>query len=75
MGLTNLILISGYWESFPSPQQAGCPTIIGSNEKVLKRKQIRPLTQKRRSSFITKGNCRTACKLTGYSTEIISPVF
>jgi len=28
---------------------------------VLKRKQIRPLNQKRRNSFITESNCRTAC--------------
>lgn len=28
---------------------------------MLKRKQISPLNQKRRNSFITEGNCRTAC--------------
>jgi hypothetical protein len=45
-------------------QQAGCPTIIGS----IKRKQIRPLNQKRRNLSITENYCRTACKLAGYFT-------
>jgi hypothetical protein len=45
--------------------RTGCPTIIVSNKKVLKRKQIRPLNQKRnsrRNSFIIEGNYRTDCK-------------
>jgi hypothetical protein len=42
-----------------TPSFTGCPTIIGSNKKVLKRKQIRPLNQKRRNSLIIEGNCRT----------------
>jgi len=48
---------------------AGCPTIIGSNKKVLKRKQIRPLNRKRRNSFITESNCRTACLGWGGRTQ------
>ncbi len=43
-----------------TPSFRGCPTIIGSNKKALKRKQIRPLNQKRENSLITEGNCRTA---------------
>jgi len=43
-----------------TPSFTSCPTIIGSNKKVIKRKQMRSLNQKRRNSFITEGNCRTA---------------
>jgi len=34
-----------------APLQAGCPTIIDGNKKVLKRKQIRPLNQKKEEFF------------------------
>ena len=40
----------------------GCPTITDSNKKTTKRKHLKPLNRKRRNSFITDSNCRTACK-------------
>src|SRR5664280_1693530 len=38
----------------------GCPTITDSNKKTTKRRHLRPLNRKRRNSFITGSNCRTA---------------
>jgi hypothetical protein len=48
----------------------GWPTIIDSNKKMLKRKQMRPLNQKRRNSFITGGNCRTASLQWGVPAQL-----
>jgi len=48
----------------------GCPTITDSNKNTTKRERLGPLNRKRSNSVITSGNCRTACKLAGYSTEI-----
>jgi len=58
-----------------TPLQGGCPTITDSNKKTTKRGRLGPLNRKRRNSVITSGNCRTACKLAGYSTEIKEIVF
>ena len=40
-----------------NPPFRDCPTIIDSNKKVLKRKQINHLNQKRRNSSIIESNC------------------
>src|SRR5664280_2520666 len=49
-----------------------CPTITISNKKTTKRRHLRPLNRKRRNSYITSSNCRTACLGWGGRTQFDS---
>src|SRR5665647_201059 len=52
-----------------TPSFTSCPTITISNKKTTERRHLRPFNRKRRNSFITDSNCRTASLSWGGRTQ------